>query len=87
MKLKPGVIIRKVDEEYILIDSGEVEPKFNGMIKFNPSSFEIVSILEKEDLSIDELISRLENEYEINKEEISAITHLINELKTNNIIL
>lgn len=87
MKAKEGLIIKQIDDEYILIDSGIEEPKFNGMIKLNETSRFIVDALMNEDLTSDELIDKMFDHYETTKEELQkSVPPIIDQLKKVKII-
>lgn len=70
MRIKQGIIVQKIEDEYVLIDSGVVQPAFHGMIKLNAMGKEIVDILSKQDMSLDELVRALLVKYEATYEEV-----------------
>lgn len=72
MRIKQGIIVQKIEDEYVLIDSGVVEPAFHGMIKLNAMGKEIVDILSKQDMSLDELVRAILVKYEASYEEVYA---------------
>lgn len=87
MKAKAGLIIKEIEDEYILVDSGIETPKFNGMIKLNDSSKFIIEALMKEDLTIDELVDKMFEHYDATKEELKeGILPVIEQLKKIKII-
>ena len=71
MKLKTGVIVTKMDDQYIAVTAGEAGKAFNGMIKMNGTAAFIVDKLQNE-ASIDELTAALCAEYEVGEEEARA---------------
>lgn len=88
MKIKNGIVIRQIEDEYILVDTGKVLPKFNGMIKLNETSKDIIDLLSKDDLSMDELINKLLDMYDVDKETLTIeVENIITQLKEVNIIL
>ena len=70
MRIKQGIIVQKIEDEYVLIDSGVVQPAFHGMIKLNAMGKEIVNILSKQDMSLDELVRAILVKYEATYEEV-----------------
>ena len=70
MRIKQGIIVQKIEDEYVLIDSGVVEPAFHGMIKLNAMGKEIVDILSKQDMTLDELVRAILVKYEATYEEV-----------------
>jgi len=88
MKIKEGIIIKQLDNEYILIDSGIILPRFNGMIKLNETSNFIVSSLLEKDLTFSELVLVMLNKYDASKEEIeSSIKPILSSLSKANILI
>lgn len=88
MKIKDGVVIRQVEDEYVLVDTGRVKPKFNGMVKLNETSKDIVNLLTNNDLSFDDLINSLLDIYDIDKATLeNEVSDIITQLKEINIIL
>lgn len=88
MKAKNGLIIQRIDDDYYLIDSGEVLPRFNGMIKLNETSHFVVEKLMEKELTLDELYNLILAEYSTTLEELNnTIPPVIEQLKKVNIIL
>ena len=82
MKIKQGIVVQKIDEEYILIDSGIVEPTFSGMVKLNESSKAIVDLLMSKDLEEEEIVEELSKIYDASREELTEAVHsFLKELK------
>ncbi len=67
MKIKQDLMLRNINEDWIIIPMGERLLEFNGMIKTNQSGSFIWRLLEKEK-SREEIISALIEEYDIDKE-------------------
>lgn len=87
MKAKKGLSIKQIEDEYILMDLGEVEPKFNGMIKLNETSKTIVSLLMEKDYTFDDLIANLHTIYKVDDNVLrESVTELINQLKSIKLI-
>ena len=82
MKIKEGIVIQKIEEEYILIDTGIIEPTFSGMVKLNETSKFIVDLLMKQDLEEEDIVNELAKVYDASKEELTEAVHdFIKELK------
>ena len=88
MKIKQGVIIQKIQDEYVLIDSGVVEPVFHGMIKLNAMGKEIIEILQSGDLSIEDVTKALLEKYEATYEEVySSVEEFIKTLSKTPVLI
>ena len=82
MHIKKGLIIKSIDNEYVLIDAGIEPPIFNGIIKLNKTGKRIIELLETKDMDIDELYLAINKEYEVDKDTfISSIRPFLDELK------
>lgn len=87
MKAKQGLIIKELDNEYILIDSGIESPRFNGMIKLNETSKNIVSLLMNKDMSIEEIYEDMLKTYDTDIDTLKkSVPHILDELKKANIV-
>lgn len=88
MKMKKGLIIQPIDNDFYLIDSGEELPRFNGMVKLNETSNFIVTSLKDKNLTLDELVNEFLKEYNANENEIKeSIVPVINQLKKIGLII
>ena len=71
MKLNENFLIHKSENGEILIPVGDETKRFHGVVKLNNTGSEIVHLLEKKDMSLEELLDVFYNEYPDNdKEEI-----------------
>lgn len=87
MKIKDSVVITKVDNEYILIDTSQDSSKFDGIVKLNETGNTVCSLL-KEDLSFDMLIDKMLEIYEGNRKEIGEdVNKTLDILKEINILI
>ena len=87
MHLKDGIIIKHIEDEYLLLDSGKEPPIFNGLIKLNETGREIVDLLSKKDMDINELFDALNNKYEMDKNDFDkAVIPFLDKLKATNIL-
>jgi len=88
MKIKDGIVVSKIQDEYVLIDSGVVKPAFHGMIKLNAMGKEIVDLLSKQDMSLDDLVKALLEKYEASYDEVYAsVEAFIKELSKTSVLI
>ena len=88
MKLKQGLVTRQIDDEYILVDTGLVSPRFNGMIKLNESGKYIVSLLLDNDLTVDDIVNDINKNFDTTGMDINKIVNdFISELSNANLFL
>lgn len=88
MRIKQGIIVQKIEDEYVLIDSGVVQPAFHGMIKLNAMGKEIIEILQTGDLSIEDVIKALLKKYEATYEEVySSVEEFIKTLSNTPVLI
>ena len=67
MKVKKGFMLREVAGSYIVVAIGEASENFNGMIKLNKSGCYLWSCMIG-DITIEELINKLLEKYEIDND-------------------
>ena len=67
MKLKEGFIFRKIAGDNVVVPIGQQIKEFNGLIKLNESGAFLWNIL-KEGSSKEELVDKLLEEYEIDRD-------------------
>lgn len=87
MKIKKGIIIQQMQNDYILIDSGIVQPAFNGMIRLNKTSKTIIELLQNDELSKEELVDKLLEKYDAPKETITKSVDMFIEELSKTVIL
>lgn len=86
MKVKSGFILREIAGEYIIVPTGRAAIDFNGLITVNEVGKFIWDELQKE-ISEDELVERILNEYETDKETASAdVKEFLETLKASEIM-
>ena len=87
MRLKDDFILHNTGEDFVIIATGEATKNFNGIIKLNNMSGEIVGLLTT-DISEEEIIKAIvekyEVEYEIAREDI---LNLLDSLRKAGVIL
>ena len=88
MKLNSDFLIHNTGNGEMLIPVGEETKKFHGVVKLNDTGSEIVHLLEKEDLTMEQLLNRFYEAYpDANKEDInSGVGEFINKLREINAI-
>ena len=67
MKLKTGVIVTKMDDQYVAVTAGEAGKAFNGMIKMNGTAAFIAKLLQN-DISEDGIVDAICAEYDVDAE-------------------
>ena len=67
MKLKSGIIINEMQDDFVAVAAGEAGKAFNGMIKMNGTAAFIVKTLQNE-ISEDGIVAALLAEYEVDEE-------------------
>ena len=84
MKIKSGLILREVAENYIVVAVGEAVKEFNGLINLNSTGAFLWKILEK-GAEEEDLVKALLDEYEIDEEtaknDVSLFVKKIKEAK------
>ena len=86
MRLKDGFIFRKIAGDNVIVPIGQQIQKFNGLIKINDSAAFLWNLL-KEEITQDELIDKLIEEYQIDRDlATSDVENFINILKQNDMI-
>lgn len=82
MHIKRGLIVKEMDNEFILIDAGIEPPFFNGIIIINETGKRIIELLSKQDYSYEDLCVFLLDEYEVKLDELKkVIDPFLEELK------
>lgn len=62
MKVKKGIVLSKVGDEFVLVPTGEAAKSFHGIVRLNETGAEIWKDLEKE-LSEEEIVNNLMAHY------------------------
>ena len=88
MKLNNDFLIHDTGNGEMLIPVGEETKKFHGVVKLNATGYEIVHLLEEEDLTMEALLNHFYEAYpEEDKELInSSVKEFINKLREINAI-
>lgn len=86
MKIKDGFILRKMGGQAVVVSVGAASKTFNGMIKLNETGELLWNKMSK-DVSEEELIQALLEEYDVSKEMAKQdVSAFIETLKTPGII-
>ena len=67
MKLVDGIILSKIDDQYVVVDGSDREERFNGMIKLNKSGAFVADLLKKE-TTLEEIVAAMMEHYEVTEE-------------------
>lgn len=67
MKIKEDLVLRNIAGDWIVVPMGERLIEFNGMMKLNESGAFIWKLMEN-DISKEEIIAAMLNEYDMDKE-------------------
>ena len=68
MKIKDGFVLTEAAGNSLVVAVGDMADKFSGYIKLNSTGAFIWKLIEKKDLSVDELTSAMVAEYDISEE-------------------
>ncbi len=66
MKLKDGIIVRELDGEFVAVDAGIGEDRFNGMLKRNKTAAFVLECL-RTDTDESGIVSRLTEKYDVDE--------------------
>ena len=87
MKLKYKFVIRKVGGKPVAVAVGKDNELFNGMIKLNESGEFIFGMLNNGNVSAEDIVSALAEEYAIDLEvSRNTVTEFINYLEQNGLM-
>jgi hypothetical protein len=74
MKRKSGFIVRKISGQNVAVAVGETSKSFHGMIKLNDSALIIWNALAN-DVTEDDIVAAVLEEYDAPKDQVSADVH------------
>lgn len=87
MKLKYNFIVRNVAGQSVALAVGSEDNKFNGMIKLNSVGEFIFKLLEN-DITTDEIVNKITENYEVSAEEArKSIEPYLETLRANDLII
>ena len=72
MKIKDGFVVEKVGGKYLAVAVGDRADEFSALIRMNSTGAFLWGQLALEELSREELISRLTSEYEVERSRAEA---------------
>lgn len=86
MKLRYKFVTRNVAGQTVALAVGNENAKFNGMIKINSVGEFIFKLLEN-DISFDEIVSKITDEYDVNTDDAKkSLEDYLNVLRENNLL-
>lgn len=76
MKLKPGFIFHDIDQEHLVVATGEASRHFNGLIRNNATADVIYRLLEQETTE-EAIVDALYERYQAPREQIRQDVHAL----------
>lgn len=87
MKIKEGLILRKVGKEHVVMSTNSNTVNLNGMLILNDSGAFLFNCL-KEEKTYEQLLQDFLNEYDIDKNTASKdLDEFLNKLREKNLLL
>ena len=88
MKIKDGFVLEEVGGSYLAVALGADADDFHGFVKMNSTGVFLWNLLTERDMSVDELVAALLEQYDVS-EEIARndVYKLIGKLKEANILI
>lgn len=81
MKIKETVVITKIDNYYVLVDTSTNNDRFNGVIKLNETGKALCELL-SQDLDFNQLVDKMSELYDVDRSQLEKdITKTIEALK------
>ena len=72
MRIKDGFVVEKVGNRYLAVAVGTRADEFNALIKMNGTGAFLWNQLAAENLTVDELLSRMLSEYDVDSARAEA---------------
>lgn len=87
MKLRDGVLIQEMDGKYVMVDAGETENRFNGIVNMNKTAAFIAKQLQSE-VSMGDIVKVMTEKYDVSEEvaEVNA-KRVIDKLKSAGLLV
>jgi hypothetical protein len=79
MRIKQDYVIKKIGKELIIVPVKDEAIRFNGIITVNKTGAFLFGLLQEEDLSVEQLVNRVTDNYEI--DDITAEKDIENFIK------
>lgn len=80
MKLKNGFITQDIDNTQIMVGTGDTN--FNGIVRSNSTAAYIVNLL-KNDITEQEIVTKMAEKYDTSKEQIEKdVKNILNKLRS-----
>ncbi len=87
MKIKSGFVLEKVGGAYLAVAVGSRTKDFNGLVRMNGTGAFLWGLLADQDMTKEELLSKVLSEYEVGEEQAMAdIEAFENKLRENGIL-
>ena len=87
MKIKSGFVLEKVGGAYLAVAVGSRTKDFNGLVRMNGTGAFLWGLLTDQDMTKEELLSKVLSEYEVGEEQAMAdIEAFENKLRENGIL-
>ena len=72
MKIKKGFVLEKVGDSYLACATGKLAREFSAYIRLNETGAYLWELLSKKDLTEEDLVKNITEEYDISEELASA---------------
>ena len=76
MKLKKGLVLHEVGGEYVMVATGKLAKKFNGMVRNNETSHFIMQQMQTHTTE-EEIVEKVLSTYESDRKEVAESVHSI----------
>lgn len=87
MKLKYNMSIQKVLDFWAAVPVGKDSTRYNGVMSLNETAKDMMELL-KDDISEDEMVSRLLMEYEVSEDELrSHVKDFVQKLRDEQLLI
>lgn len=86
MKVKEGLVVRKMNDSYVAVAVGDLVNEFNGLVRLNETAYFVFNLL-KEEQTKEDLIEALTKEYNVDSERISNdLDKMLNIFRENELL-
>ncbi len=86
MKIKEGLVLRKVGDSYMVVPVGEMSKQFHGMIKLNSTAADVWQLV-AEGNSGEQVATKIADKYDISLvKALSDVAALIQQMRENGFI-
>lgn len=85
MRIKDSIVITKINDEFALVDSDASKDRFNGLVRFNEETKDIIDIMTNNDVTYDDIVTKMLEKYNVDetklREDIIKIIEKLNGIK------